>query len=245
MISGIHLLEVDHRTLFRLTPSGRIERENDPDQSHGPRMWVAGCKTGNVFGVRIDVPDDIVAEIGSLVRSEPPFFDADVPPRHLERYLTLVRQGAERPSATYELIYELPHSLRSTSDVKLVTSESEEGQHLNDTLSDRGMPQGLADLGFRSVADLWPPWCAAIADGEIASLAFAARISDVGAELGLATARQFRGKGLAAAVTCGWSNLPMLGSRRLFYSTDRTNSSSQRVVARLGLRFLGASLRIS
>jgi hypothetical protein len=31
----------------------------------------------------------------------------------------------------------------------------------------------------------------------------------------------------------------------LFYSTDQSNSSSQRVVARLGLRFLGASLRLT
>jgi hypothetical protein len=130
MTSDIHLLEIDYRTLFRLTSNGRIERENDPDQSQGPRMWLAGCKTGNVFGARADVPADAAAEIGSLVRSEPPFFDADVPPRYLAGYSALLRQEAAAPRATYELIYELPHSLRSTSDVKLVASESEEGQHL-------------------------------------------------------------------------------------------------------------------
>ena len=101
------------------------------------------------------------------------------------------------------------------------------------------------DPGFRQIEDLWPPWCAAMVDGEIASLAFTTRLSAVGAELGLATAKSFRGRGLAAAATAGWTGLPVLHSRALFYSTSRTNLSSQRVVARLGLRFIGTSFRIA
>ena len=74
-------------------------------------------------------------------------------------------------------------------------------------------------------------------------VAFAARISEVGAELGVATVREFRGQGYAAAP--GWSGLPILQSRKLFYSIDQTNISSRRVIARLGLHLLGASLRLS
>ncbi len=109
----------------------------------------------------------------------------------------------------------------------------------------RGMPEGLFSMGFQGAADLWAPWCAAVVDGEVASVAFAARLSEVGAELGLATAPAFRGRGLAAAVTAAWSRLPSLRTRTLFYSTASDNRASQRVAARLGLTLRGTTLRVA
>jgi RimJ/RimL family protein N-acetyltransferase len=107
------------------------------------------------------------------------------------------------------------------------------------------VPAGFAEMGFVDVSDFWDPWCVALQDGEVASVAFAARLSETGASLGLATQPEFRGKGYAAAATAGWTRAPALRSRALFYGTDPTNISSRRVAARLGLRFLGASLDFS
>jgi hypothetical protein len=129
--------------------------------------------------------------------------------------------------------------------VELIDDESHQGQRLHECLSANGMPDALVELGFRSVSDLWRPWCAARVDSEVASVAFAAWISDVGAEVGVATVMAFRSRGYAAAAVAGWSRLPMLQSRELFYSTDGTNVSSLRVTASLSLRFLGASMRLS
>jgi len=89
------------------------------------------------------------------------------------------------------------------------------------------------------------PWCVALHDRQVASVAFAARLSKAGAEIGVATAPEMRGRGYAATAVARWSRLRSLRSRALFYSTDQTNGSSQRVAARLGLRFLGASVRLS
>lgn len=205
---------------------------------------MAGCDSGSVFGLRTDVTADAAAEIESLAAAEPAFIDPDSSPRYLDRYVALLQPQAVTLQVTQGLIYELPHSLRFESGAKLIGSESEEGRRLKRSLSDSGMSDGMQALGFRSTADFWPPWCAAVVDGEIASLAFAARLSEVGAELGVATVKAYRGQGFAAAATCGWSQLPTLRSRKLFYSTDRTNVSSRRVVERLGLRFLGTSFRI-
>ena len=107
------------------------------------------------------------------------------------------------------------------------------------------MPDALAALGFRSVADLWPPWCAAVVGGEVASLAFSSRLTPVGAELGLVTLPSHRGKGLAAAATAGWSALSALEGRTLFYSTARSNLASQRVAAKLGLPFICSTWEIA
>jgi hypothetical protein len=245
MVSEIDWLKVDRRTLFILTADGRIERENDPDMSPGPRFWLAKCQEGIVFSVRVDVPDEITGELACLAIAELPFAVPHVPPRYLDRYTQLLTRGCVVARQASGMIYTLPHSLHYESRAELISSDSEKGQHLAQCLSERGMSRGMLELGFRHVADFWPPWCAAVIDSEIVSIAFAARISEVGAELGVATVRAFRGRGLAAAATAGWSSLPSLQSRVLFYSTDQQNSSSQKVARRLGLRLRGTSLRIT
>ena len=109
---------------------------------------------------------------------------------------------------------------------------------------EHGMPIHLIDAGFVSVNDLWEPWCIAIADGKVASIAFAARLADKGAEVGVYTFPSFRGRGYAAAVA-GWASVPELRDRTLFYGTSETNTSSQRVAERLGLPMLGRYVTIT
>jgi predicted GNAT family acetyltransferase len=106
------------------------------------------------------------------------------------------------------------------------------------------MPQDLVDAGFLDLTHFWEPWCVATVDGKIAALAFAVRLGQQGAELGVNTLPAYRSRGLAAAVTAGWSAHPALQTRPLFYGTHRDNLSSQRVIARLGLPFLGIRLQI-
>jgi RimJ/RimL family protein N-acetyltransferase len=245
MIDATSLLAIQFQTLFLLTAAGRIERENDPDQSPGPRLWLAGCVSGNVAGVRADIADDVATEIAALASTEPPFADPNRPPKHLDRYVDLLARDAAAPQENLSLIYELAHHRQYEGRVRLVDNESHEGRCMYEVFSTHGMPDGLAELGFRRTSDLWRPWCMVLVEGEIASVAFAARLSRTGAELGIATVKAFRGQGHAAEAAAGWSRLPTLQSRKLFYSTDRTNRSSQRVATRLGLRFLGAGMRLS
>lgn len=238
-------LEIDYRTLYRLNPDGRIERENDPDRSPGPRLWLARGDAGNRIGVHVDLPSDIDAELKTLAADEPPFSHPQTPPRHLERYKAVLERQAPVTRCNSYCIYELPHGLEPAGGVRLVDGDAEEGQALTQSLARDGMPAGLAALGFRDAADWWRPWCAAIVEGEVASIAFATRLSDAGAELGVATASSFRGRGLAAAATAGWSRLRSLRSRALFYSADLENTASRRVAAKLGSPLRGASLRVA
>ena len=101
------------------------------------------------------------------------------------------------------------------------------------------------DAGFKSVADLWEPWCIALEGEEVAAIAFAARLGSVGAEIGVYTFRNFRSRGFAATVAANWSSMPSLEGHVLFYSTSRSNRSSQRVASRLGLQMIGASVSVA
>ncbi|MBK1871494.1 GNAT family N-acetyltransferase [Aestuariivirga sp. YIM B02566] len=240
-MTDLDLLDLEGRTLYVLTPEGRIARENDPDRSAGPQFWLAGCKSGTVARLHRNLAPDIAAEIEALAAREPPFDEPGALPRFIADYERLL------PGATLsrELVHELPHGLAVESAAKLISSRSEEGARFVADIAKHGMPENLAALRMRVPEDLWAPWVMLMVDGEVASTAFAARLSDAGAELGLATVPKFRGRGLARLVTAAWSNLPELKTRRLFYGADHDNLASQRVIAQLGLRRIGVSIRLT
>jgi predicted GNAT family acetyltransferase len=106
------------------------------------------------------------------------------------------------------------------------------------------VPGSLVEAGFREAGDLWAPWCIALVDGQVASIAQTVRTGPGGAEVGVNTAIGFRGLGLGAATTASWSAHPDLKRWTLFYGTGRDNRSSQRVAARLGLRFIGSTFAV-
>lgn len=218
-----------------------MESENDPCRTEAPLLWLGGCNSANLWSINAIVGDTSASHLDSLLQSEPPLVDVDHLPKHIDRYLKLLSEDGTTPVCRMGLTYELPSCLAVESDVQLVASDSEDGLRLEAALTLHGMPDQLMQLGFLDVSDLWRPWCAVVVGDEVASLAFAARLSNDGADIGVVTVPEFRGRGYAAAVTAGWTRLTALGSRRLFYSTDKTNLSSQRVASRLGLRLIGAT----
>jgi hypothetical protein len=247
MTSDAELLAIQFRTTFVFERPGRMSATNDPDRSPAPRFALFGCASGNLHGVRVDVTDALAAQLMRLAASEPPLDgqSSAAAPAHLNRYIELLSRDAPVPEPRLGASYVLPNNLAYPHDVRLICSNSVEGRELRATLAARGVPAGLAEMGFADISAFWEPWCVALQDGEVASVAFAARLSETGAALGLATSPGLRGRGYGTAATAGWTRMPALRSHALFYSTDRTNISSRRVAARLGLRFLGASLELS
>ena len=107
------------------------------------------------------------------------------------------------------------------------------------------MPQPMLDAGFKSIGDLWEPWCIAIEGEEVAAIAFAARLGARGAEIGVYTfpkfrSRRIRGGGDGELVIAGRASM----AARCSTAPRGANRSSQRVTARLGLRMIGASFSI-
>ena len=239
------LLGIRTTTNFVLSASGRILHQNSPDKEPGPRLYLAGCQSANVTLIRHDVGERTAQAIERLAADEPPLRDRDSLPVRLDEYLDLL--SAEAPVEQWDagLIWTFPDHLDYEHPAVLVGSDTPEGDRLLDRLTEQGMPEALLVAGFVDVGEFWAPWCVALQGDEIASIAFAARLGPAAAETGVYTFAAFRGRGLAPAATAGWASLPALSGRRLFYSTSRTNISSQRVTQRLGLRFIGASLTIT
>jgi len=229
---------------FVLAGSGRILRENDPDRSVGPRLFMAGCPDGNLALVRHDVADEIAGALIWKVEGAPPWFDAETSPACADAVVALLAREAPVVLVSASLTYALPHD-RPVARASIVRSGTADGDRLLASLRRGGMPAPLVEAGFVSVADFWAPWCVVLEDDEIAAMAFAARLGAAAAEIGVYTFPDHRGRGLAAAATAAWSSLPELRDRELFYSTLTTNTSSRRVAARLGLEHIGMGLRIA
>jgi hypothetical protein len=240
----LRLLRVDIDTMFVMSASGCIERENDPDRSPGPRLFFAGCPFGNVARVRHDVNDRIAQSVLDLTANAPPWRDPDMLPAGVEKIVELLSGGQPAETVVGHPIYKLPNDLRYEHPAPIVRGDFPEGRAMLARLAERGMPDYMVDAGFKETRDLWEPWCVALDGADIASIAFAARLSAVGAEVGVYTFPKYRGRGFAVAVTGSWASLESLNQRALFYSTSKFNRSSQRVAARLGLRRIGSSFRI-
>jgi hypothetical protein len=238
----LRLLHVDIDTMFVMSPSARMERENDPDCSSAPRVFFTGCDFGNVVRVRDDVDDLIAQRVMDIAAREAPWRDPDVMPACVGKIVELLSEGRAGEAS---LIYRLPKGLRYEHPAPIVRGDSAEGRAIRARVAEGGMPDYMRTAGFKGVGDFWEPWCVALEGTDIASMAFAARLGEIGAEVGVYTFPKYRGRGLAAAVTASWASMPALSRRALFYSTSQSNRSSQRVAARLGLRRIGASIRFN
>lgn len=242
---ALRLLTVDIETKFVLSNVGRILRENDPDRSAGPRLFVGGCRTGNLAHVRYDVPDGAAIQMLRLLAAEQPWLIPAARPLRFREVIELLAQ--ERPVASIEasLIYALPRQQPTETTVRFICSGSDDGNSLLKHFAKSGLPQHLVDAGFAGVRDLWAPWCVALDGDAIVAMAFAARFGERGAEVGVYTLPGWRSRGLAAAVTAMWSRHTELANRELFYSTTVANTSSQRVAARLGLQHFATGLSVT
>jgi len=243
-MSGLERLEMGSATSFVFDAAGRMLRVTDPDGSPAPRFFIAECEEGNIFHLRHDVGARTAEAIGKLVRTEPPLKDRDGVPIHMKDYVALLEAESPVKKQQIELGYHLPNDLNYAHDARVVLSGTSEGDALYRDLATRGVPQGLREMGFKDENEFWAPWCATFHEGEIAAVAFAARLGPEGAATGVATAPAFRGKGLAAAAVASWSSHHELANRWLVYSHNRDNHASRRVAEKLGLPFVGMHVAI-
>jgi hypothetical protein len=239
-------LAVRLATIFVFDASGRVVRNTDPDRGAAPRLYIGGCASGNVACVRHDVGTPTAHAIEQLVAEEPPLDAPERVPVHLDRYVELLAVEAPVDGHTMSVNYRFPRDFEYAQDASIVVSDTDEEARAECGMTpDRVLPEPLTAIGFSTVGKLWTPWCVALFDGEVASMAETVRIGAAGAEVGVNTVPDRRGRGFAAAATAGWATSPSLRGRTLFYSTSVTNRSSQRVTERLGLDFIGASLSVT
>lgn len=238
------LLEIQVETLFVTSRSGRIVHCAGPDRAPAPRLHLAIGADGAIVRIRDDIEPSIAHAIEALAAREFSVTQASAMPRFSAEYRQLLGMSEPLTDHHFGVVHQLPRQTSWNGDATIVCHGTRQGDALIAKIARDGMPPDLVEAGFVDLSHFWEPWCVATVDEKIASLAFAVRLGEQGAELGVNTLPAYRRHGLAAAVTAGWSTLAALQRRALFYATHRDNLSSQRVIARLGLPFLGIRLQI-
>ena len=219
----------------------RIEIEiwatDDRQRVNGPDLVIASSSVGSAAAIGTAVPDDLAAELVKVVTGGPPLSDWSSPPMMLEhcRQLLEDRLGPIELRPSSGPSYLIPETVTFRSEAMLVRSGG------SDVAALRGAnPGNWGVQEWEQLLDgLLGPWVMATHNGEVISICHTPASSARGAEAGTWTRPEFRGQGHAAAVTAAWASLMRPTGRFLFYSTSRTNVSSQRVTARLGLRPIG------
>lgn len=237
------LLALQAATRFRITQERRIRCENDPEFSSAPLLYMSGCEEGWLGYVREDVGQDAARAFNELILREPPVRSPGASPRFTESYCEILGVTAPLTAHNYGPIHRLPRDTAWPCDAEIVCHETPEGNALRARIVRDGMPREMVEAGFVDLSHFWEPWCVVLAGETIAAIAFAARKSTLAADIGVYTIATHRGHGLAEAVTAAWSRL-LPRQPMLFYSTNRDNAASQRVIAKMGLPFVGESFSL-
>jgi RimJ/RimL family protein N-acetyltransferase len=228
-VSDLELLEVEIETLWPMDDRGRI--------TTGPDLVIASAASGSTAAVGSAVSNQLAAELKASVRQSRSETVPGSPPPVLEhcRRLLEAELGPVELTPGSGPSYLIPDSVAFPSAIRLVRSNEP------DIMALRGANPGNweAEEWQELLDGQLGPWVMALDDNLVIAICHTARRGARGAEAGVWTRPGFRGQGHAAAVTAAWAALLRPDGRRLFYSTARTNLSSQRVAARLGLRPLG------
>ena len=226
--SDLELLQIEIDTLWPSDARGRIR---------GPDLVLACSSTGIAAALGTSVPDELAAALAMAVTESVPPGDLSTPPPILE----VCRQALEARLGPVALLpasgpsYVIPETVAFRSEVTLVRSDS------TDVAPLRGANPGNWEVQeWEQLLDgRLGPWVMATHAGEVISICHTPRHTARAAEAGTWTRPDFRGRGHAAATTVAWAALLRPSGRHLFYSTSRSNISSQRVAARLALRPIG------
>src|SRR5579864_4713840 len=200
----------------------RIEMELLWGDSEGPELVIACARDGTFVRANSSVPAGFAKLTGLSVE------DLRV---RLENALgaAITVAAASGPS------YLIESDVEFLTTARLIRSDSADLSALRDANPGNWGVEEWHDL----LDGLLGPWVMAVVDDQVVSICHTPVSNARAAEAGTWTHARFRGQGYAAACTAQWAEIMRPTQKLLFYSTSRTNYSSQRVAVRLGLRHLG------
>ncbi|GAA2757595.1 GNAT family N-acetyltransferase [Actinopolymorpha rutila] len=236
---SVDLLATEMDVLWDRDAGGRLR------QAHYVVLGVAD--DGQLLAVGEDVPDDVADVLETAVERDRGRGDAEPgrPPEVLAycRQRIIEALGPVVTSAGPSYLFPGTGTPNDAATVRIVRSDDEAETHdgLRAANPDTWTDEEWADL----VTGRLGPWAIAVRDSRVLAVAHTPVADARGAEAGVWTHPDARGRGLAATVTSHWAALIRRTGRLPFYSTSADNLSSQRVAARLALRPIGWVWKLS
>jgi RimJ/RimL family protein N-acetyltransferase len=204
-------------------------------------VTIAHCDDGQVLWIGTEVPDAMASELtAAFDRASPTSYPAE-PRSALDVCAAILASADGAIQRTAGPSYLIPPDTQFASDVTIERSDGSNVERLR-----AGNPGNWHPVEWEELlGGRFGPWAIATAGDHVVSICHTpGPLTERSAECGVWTAPAFRGRGYAAAVTSAWVALARSPQRKLFYSTDADNLSSQRVAQRLHLRNFGWTWRL-
>ena len=224
------LMRVHVEALFTRDAAGRLLRVNEPNGADAPRFFLGRTAEGSDCWFRGDVDDHLARRLAAAAQRTGD--DHRLAPEDPARYEALLERAAPIQRTEAGPAYCFPREIAAPADVVAVTDENAEilRPHLEAWLDSTA--SGLLTM-------------AVVEDGHAVAVCSSVRITDTAREAGVETAPGFRGRGHAARAVAAWA----AAVRRIgvipLYSTSWSNTASQAVARKLGLRMFGSDLHIT
>jgi len=220
--------------LLGIQASGSFDPRGRVTDAYG--ISIVSTADRHACWIGADVPNALATELTAAVDAAPPSPTATEPPAVLERCRRLLAADGRALDQSGGPQFAFPDDTQFPSDARIERSSAPPRPALRTANPGNWHPVEWAELLDGRLG----PWTMALdADRVVAVCHTPGPITAHGAECGVWTHPDFRGRGLAAAVTAAWAAILRPTGRHLFYSTDADNRSSQRVAQRLRLRLLG------
>ncbi|MET9019552.1 GNAT family N-acetyltransferase [Actinopolymorpha sp. NPDC004070] len=247
---SVDLLATEMDVLWNRDARGRLRK------AHHVVLGVAD--DGHMLAVGEDVPDDVADDLTKTFEAAVEGMQGDAEPGRPPEFLSYCRQritGSLGPVVVSAgPSYLVPSTVTPNTDGRTYDNDaaavrivrSDDGTEAREVLRAAATPatwtgEEWADLLSGSLG----PWAIAVRDALVLAVAHTPVADSRGAEAGVWTHPDARGRGLATTVTAHWATLTRGTGRLPFYSTSADNLSSQRVAARLGLRPIGWLWKLS
>ncbi|MBV8719414.1 MAG: SET domain-containing protein-lysine N-methyltransferase [Chloroflexi bacterium] len=205
----------------------------------GPDLVLACARDGMRARIGEQVPSEVARTLAAEIDGgTSPIEDLGAPPPQLERCRVLLEDAlgaAVRLAPGSGPRYLIESGVSFHGSAELIRSDSGDPTQLQ-----AGNPGNWGADEWQDLLDgRLGPWVIARQNERVISICHTPVANAKAADAGVWTHPEFRGHGHAAATTAEWAALMRQCGRLLFYGTSRTNRSSQRVAARLGLRAIG------
>ena len=201
---------------------------------------IAAAHEGQLLFLGSALPQPLANTLQTAFESTPSN-PATAPPA-LAMCERILKDANEPFCCTWGPSYLIPNNTNFTPTTQFVLSNSP--QHKTIRQSNPG--NWLVNEWNALIDGKLGPWVMATINKRVISICHTPKkMTDAAAECGVWTDPDFRGKGHAAATTAAWASILAPTQRHLFYSTDSKNQSSQRVAARLNLRLIGWTWKLT
>lgn len=234
MVSDIELMKIQVEALFRLNKNRRILSINQlgSDVEPAPRFFIGYTNQGSICRFRIDLPENVVAQLKEIAAAERPPMDSRAFPNCHNQFKNILQSHAPIVRIWSGPAYRFPKHITPSQNVVRLLPEN----------------VGLLKGDFARLApeiDDGRLCFAVIEDSQAVSICRSVRLSSKAHEAGVDTLDAYRRCGNATATVAAWALAIRSKNLIPLYSTSWKNAASLGVAQRLGLVQYGVDYHVT